>query len=46
MCSRHSCRIVAVVKNSEHLDKQAGVTENEDQLNVLSSGFEKILTFN
>lgn len=45
MCSRHSCRIVAVVRNSEDLDKQAGVTEDEDQWNVSSSGFEKYKLF-
>lgn len=41
MCGRQSGRTVAVVKNSEHLDKQAGVTEDGDQWNVSSPGFEK-----
>lgn len=41
MCGRRSCRIVAVVKNSERLDKQAAVTEGEDQGNVSSAGLEK-----
>lgn len=41
MCGRRSCRIVAVVRNSEHPDKQVGVTKSEDQWTVLSSGFEK-----
>lgn len=36
-----SCTIVPVVKNSEHLDKQAQAWEDGDQWNASSGGFEE-----